>query len=195
MGWKSSSIETFAGKVRAAARRLGANGNEFSAADLGHAAGVQTFDGNRRLHWAIRDLKNAGELVAVHKGVYRLNQDQPARKRGEKRLVMWRFLRANRRVSVEDLQEIAAVSAAYAREWLQALVRLHVVAVRADGRFELLHDVVEQPRNDRKAEKLRKMRAEQKANIIAVLDDAQMRLQEAGQRLDEARGGLNALDE
>lgn len=195
MGWNKDSTTSFAGKVRAAVRRLMANGNEFTTAELSHAVGIQTFDDNKRLHWALRDLKKAGDLVAVRKGVYRLSEGRPAQKRGEKRQVMWRFLRANRRVSVEDLQEIAAVSADYAREWLQALVRLNVVAVRTDGRFELLHDVVEQPRNDHKAEKLRKMRARKKAKAVAALDEAQIRLTQAAQLLDQARDELAGMSQ
>lgn len=196
MGWNKGSTESFAGRVRAAARKLGADGNEFSAADLSHEAGVQTFDGNKRLHWVIRDLKNAGELVVVRKGVYRLGGEKGEGQRpAEKRVVMWRFLRMRRRVSVGDLQEVSGVSEAYAKEWLQMLARQGVVKAMQDGRYQLLVDSPEVPADRAKADKLRRVRARKKANLVAALDDAQMRLQEATQRLDEVRDGLRALED
>ena len=212
MGWKTSQVETFAGKVRAAARKLGAAGNEFSAADLSHAAGVQTFRGTKKLHWSIRDMKKAGELVSVSKGVYRLNSEpknrrisnvEPQKVKGgkinpatQKREVMWRFLKMRKVVSVGDLQEAAGVSEKYAREWLRMLKRQEVVKKLAGGRWRLVvTDLVEAPHDIEKAEKLRRLRAEKQSRVLAALNDARIRMDQAAKLLDVARAEVMAMGE
>jgi predicted transcriptional regulator len=197
MGWKSSGIETFAGRVRAAARQLGllSDGTriEFSAADLSHAAGVQTIRGTKKLHWAIRDMKEAGELISVRKGVYRLADGARESKVREKREVMWRFLRIRGSVTVGELQEAAGVSEEYAGEWLQMLKRRGIVKPTKGGRLRLMVDSAEAPHDLEKAEKLRKLRAERKNRLESAIDEAQIRITEAGQLLDEARDALSTL--
>lgn len=198
MAWRSSVRETFAGRVRAAARKVGVTADgtriEFSAADLSHAAGLQTFEENRKLHWVIRDFGKSGELIAVRKGVYRLIEPKRDGKPREKREVMWRFLRMRKRVTVGDLQEAAGVSEDYAGEWLQMLARQGVVKAMKNGGFQLLVDAPEVPSDRAKAEKLRRVRARKKEKLVAALDEAQIRLQEAAQRLDAVRNGLKAWD-
>ena len=202
MGWDKDSTTSFAGRVRAAARKVGVDGSWFSAADLSHAVGVQTFDGNKRLHWAVRDLKKSGELVVVGKGLYRLGEPKPKGRGGidtsqnpQKRVVMWRFLRMRRRVSVGDLQEAAGVSEEYAREWVQMLQRQGVVKALKGGTFQLLADSPEVPKDRAKAEKLRELRRVRKNRLESAIDQAQIRLTEAGQLLDDARCALAALSQ
>lgn len=208
MGWNKGSTESFAGRVRAAARKLGADGNEFSAGDLSHEAGVQTFDGNKRLHWVIRDLKNAGELVVVHKGIYRLNKEpqnlrlsntEPKKVEGGRsrslREIMWRFLRMRKVVTVGDLQEASGAAESYASEWLRMLSRQEVVKKLSGGRWQLVvTDVLDTPHDLEKAEKLRKMRAERKEKLLGLIDSALIRIGQAQLQVSLAKDELVALD-
>lgn len=173
MGWNKNSGETFTGRVRAAARKVGLSMDgtpiEFSVADLSHAVGVASSAESKKLHWALRDLKKAGELMSVRKGVYLPVEPKRERKPLEKRVVMWRFLRMRKRVTVGDLQEVAGVSEKYAEEWLQMLARRGIVKSTTSGKFQLLGDPVAMPANDEKAAKLRALRARKRAVMIGVV--------------------------
>lgn len=191
MGWNGRS-KSFAAQVRAAALQLGQNGAEFSAGALSHASGIQDRDGEKRLTWVVRDFKRTGELLPVSKGVYRLGERATTRPVPKKQ-VMWRTLRGRRTVTVDDLIEFAGVSRDYAGEWLRVLVRRGVVRNLPDGKYQLVKDSVEQPADDRKAERLRALRAERKERLERALNDAQIRMNQAATLIDLARDELATL--
>ena len=76
--------------------------------------------------------------------------------------VMWRLLRSRRTVTVEDLQEMAEAEESYVLEWLRMLIRRGIVR-ESGGSYQMIKDTVEMPRNDEKAERLRRLRAKWKA--------------------------------
>jgi len=159
--------ETFAGKIRNAGQLLGADGLRFTIDDLCHAAGLQTYENKRRVRLTLRDLTRSGEFKRVEPGVY-LYVGKSTQK-PQKQAVMLELLKMRRTVTVEDLQELAGVSADYAKEWLQLLVRREVVRAQQNGKYTLIKDTVEMPVNEEKAERLRELRSRKKAFALKEL--------------------------
>ena len=158
--------ESFAGKIREAAKALGAGGKEFRADELGDRAGLQTRSDLRRMYQTIIDFIRAGDIERVEKGVYRY-RGKPA-ERPQIQLVMWRIMRARRAVTIEDLQELAGASAAYAKQWLMMLARRQIVRKLSNGKYHLIQDLVKMPQDEEKAQKLRKIRERKKAALKAL---------------------------
>lgn len=87
---------------------------------------------------------------------------------------MWKLLRMRKRVTLDDMVEMAEVNRDYAREWLAALVKNEVARriQRPDGSglWVLCVDSLEMPVDDDKAAKLRDLRQKKKAAITGKLD-------------------------
>lgn len=180
---------SFAERIRQAARRLQERGLPITCEELGHEAGVKTRRECQAVRWTVRDMLKRGELERVEPGVFRLassSQDPPQIQ--EK---MWRVLRARRRVTVEDLQELAGASRLYALEWLQMLVKYEIVRKGDDGLYQMVKDPVEMPRNRKKAEKLRRLRrkwAEEMGRGALALGKAAEALRAAAETWTELTG-------
>ena len=86
---------------------------------------------------------------------------------------MWRLLKMRRRVTVDDLVEMAGVSRDYAREWLLILVRREVARKIQEpgkaGLWVLINDTAEMPLDENKAARLRGIRLKKK-QVISKLD-------------------------
>lgn len=170
--------QTFAGRIREAARALG----EFTAKDLGERMGVKTYTEENKIRLWLKDFLKRGEMRRVAPGRYvYAGQDRGTE---EKRQRMWRVLRARRAVTAADLQELAGASAEYAWEWLRALKRQGLVA-KTGRTWRLLHDPVEMPTMRDNAEKIRRLRAAHKA-----LADELARIEQA---LAQSRRALESL--
>ncbi len=150
------AVETFASRVRGAGQELGNWDRLFTVMDLVDRMGIQSRADKRMLYQTIRDFVRYGEWARVGKGEYRLAGVRT--KQPQKQHVMWRFLRMQRTVTVEDLQEIAGASEDYAKEWLGMLVDRGAVRDHGNGKFQLIQDTLQMPANDEKAERLRALR-------------------------------------
>lgn len=176
-------METFAGKLRKFLQSTG--GAPVSFQDMAGALDLVTARDKRPLHDAVRDFTRRGELILVDisRRVYRYRRPQKA---PEKREIMWRLLRARRKVSIEDLMELAGAARQYAAEWLQTLQRQGIVK-RHGEMYVMLKDPYHMPRNTEKAEKLRRIRAAKKRAIEAVdqslntLIEARMAISDIGE--------------
>jgi len=169
----------FADQARQAARVLSRNGQKpVTRQDLGDRLGIQTRKDMRRVDDAVRALVKSGDLTKNSpqgNGVYRWT-GQAAKP--SKQEVMWRYLRARRAVTAEELQEVAEASANYVQEWLRLLDSQKVGRWEGDV-FRLVKDPgPEPPRNESKAEYLRRRR-EQKKQALAKLDAAFVAVAEA----------------
>ena len=158
--------ETLAGRVREAARELGAGDKTFTVDDLADRMGTKTYKEKDPIRNTLRDFRRRGEVVRVAPGVYNYRGKQGGKP--EIQEVMWRTLRSMRTVTIEDLQMMAGAEEDYAREWLGFLIRRGNVRKSDNGTYRLIKDPVEMPRNDEKAEKLRRLRAKLKAAKEAV---------------------------
>lgn len=87
---------------------------------------------------------------------------------GELQEIMWRFLRARKKVTIDDLIEISGAGERYIKEWLQMLVRREIVRKYKNGNYLMIKDPVEMPRNESKAKRLRRIRAEKKKALDAI---------------------------
>jgi hypothetical protein len=173
--------ETFAGKIRQAAKDLGHGGESFTTRALSVKANLKTRKEEKRMLNALRDFVKAGEVQRVSLGVYvylgKQRKDLPLKDQ------MRNYLKIKKVVTIEELQELGAAET-YAREWLQMLMRRGVVADRGNGRFELIAEMAV-PENEEKAERLRKLRAVRKAEIAAALDEMSEALGRVRQALTE----------
>lgn len=174
--------KTITDKVRAIAKQLSSKGVEITAEAVGDKCGVQTFDQRKRIYNILYDLYRTGELERTGRGSYRYVGKPPARP--QKQLIMWRFLRMQRTVTIEDLQEVAGVSADYALEWLGFLASRKLIRDHGNGKYQLVSDVLEMPRNDEKAAKLRELRRRKKAALEAM-KDARKAIDKAEQALEQ----------
>jgi len=60
--------------------------------------------------------------------------------------IMWRLMQNRKVVTYDDLQELAGVSRSYAQEWMATLVKREVVRKLSNGRFQLIGDIVSEPK-------------------------------------------------
>ena len=158
-------------------------GGEADTNQLSWLLQLKTGQEHKRLLNTLCDLARSGKIVRVRQGVY---APAPAAGQPDKREIMWRLLKMRRRVTVEDLMEMADVSAAYAHEWLQLLVKREVVrAIQEPGqmRWVLINDSAEMPQDSDKAARLRNIRLNKKkalaklAGISTALGEVRQLLQ------------------
>lgn len=157
---------SFAGQVREAARSLGRDGATFSYEDIGGVVGIQKYAEKHKIWDAVADLRKAGEIELVSRGV--LSWKGKIKQKPQIRERMWRALKAKGSVTVPDLQELAGASEAYAREWIQMLVRREVVRAFDNGRYQLIKDPDEMPQNTEAVEKYRNIRGRKKLALEAI---------------------------
>jgi len=146
---------------------------------------VQTYHDKDRVKKAIYEILKTGGIERIEHGLY---QTVRTKKAPEIRERMWRILRANRAVTIEDLQELAGAGEAYAKEWLQMLARQGVVRHLKNGRWQMIYDPVEMPRDKEKAEKLRNIRLRKREAVEDALNRAQT-------AIIEARTALGKMEE
>ncbi|MHB8808936.1 MAG: hypothetical protein ACYC9M_02835 [Desulfobulbaceae bacterium] len=182
--------ESFAQKVLVTLIRLSAKLGEAEVGELSNALMVQTRERHKRMLNALSDLKKAGKVVRLRQGVYAPAPDKSLPS-SELRAVMWRLLRMRRRVTVDDLVEMAGASATYALDWLQMLHARGVVSKLTQGAasnprvWQLINDTVEMPVDTDNAARLRELRKKKKQQALADLAAAQKLLGKAHQAITE----------
>lgn len=175
----------FADQARRAALELSRNGQKLvSRQDLGDRLGIQTRKDMRKVDEAVKALLKSGDLERQEPGLFRFT-GQPLKP--SKQEVMWRYLRARRAVTTEELEEVAEATPDYVREWLRLLVKQKLV--RRDGdNYRLIQDPgPEPPRNESKAAYLKRRREQQKQALV--------KLDAAWAAIAEARLAVSRLEE
>lgn len=173
-------MESMAGKVRNALKKLGRSGEEISASALAEHMGLRTHKKKIPLYATLTDMRKRGEVISIKKGVY---QFKPIKKT-LLRTIMWRILRAGKKASVEDLMELAGASEAYAQEWLRMLEKREIVKKMKGGIYRLVDDVVIEPENTERVERMRNWRKKKKL-AMAALDKASKAIDTAKKALKE----------
>lgn len=166
---------SFTDKVRKLVKTLGQT-REVKVSEVAIKLDLVGGQEKRLLYRALCDLQKAGEIERTRTGFYRWKGKAPAKPEFQE--VMWRILRARKVVTIEDLQELAGAKESYIKEWLCMLVRRDVVRKVKGGRYQLINDTVEMPRNEKKAARLRRMRAN-KTDALKALDKAHLAITEA----------------
>ena len=154
--------KTFAGKVR---KLIAACPREFRTQEIAEKLDL-VFDKEKQpLYQALRDFAETGEIKKIRQGVFVYKgRKNPA----QFQEIMWRFLRARKKVTIDDLVEISGAERKYAREWLLMLVRREIVRKYKNGNYLIIKDTVDMPRNEEKAQRLRRIRAEKKKALDAL---------------------------
>lgn len=179
--------QSYAGSVLAKALELAAAGNgEATVADISAAMNTHTRVQHKRVMNILSEHARDGRLHRIRQGVY--GPLPAAARQPDKREVMWRLLKMRRRVTLDDLIEMAGVSREYAREWLAMLAKHDVVrkaqtALNAPAVWTLVNDTVAMPIADDKAAKLRALRLKKKEAIAGKLDAIDTALGEVRQIL------------
>ena len=162
---------SFAGRMLAIIKKeYGLSGGEFGVDELIEPLFIQTRKDKKRCLNALCDHADAGRLVRVSRGRYRLpHTGEHRREKPPIRNRMWSILRWKGTVTIADLQELTGASESYAREYLQLLSRREIVRRlpqpgNQPSKYQLIKtDQVEPPVNDEKADYLKSMR---KANFL-----------------------------
>ncbi|MBA3007155.1 hypothetical protein KKC83_06840 [Patescibacteria group bacterium] len=177
---QQSFAKTVSDTLQAAAQ---SGGGEADANKLSCLLHLQTRKDHKRLLNTLSDLARSGKIVRVRQGVY---APAPIAGQPDKREIMWRLLKMRRRVTVDDLVEMADVSHAYANEWLRLLVKREVVRMvhllDGSGGWVLINNCAEMPQDSDKAERLRNLRLKKK-KALARLDSISTALGEVRQLL------------
>lgn len=167
------SKPTLTGRIRSELQNFGRD--EIDLHDLGDKLGVQTREDLKKVRYALKDLAKQGEVEKIGVNLYRAKPKAPGQP--SKQEVMWRVLRARRSVTASDLQELADVDRSYAQEFLRSLLKRGVVRQAGangdgkfvmDGKFVLVEDQVELPKNEAKADYLRQRRSAKKQALEAL---------------------------
>lgn len=111
-------MQSFAQRCREAASKLG----HFTAAELGDAVSVQSFEDQRRVRQTITDFVSSGEVERTGSGQYRYKgKDESGEVPIYERMhAAMRFLK--KRFSINDIILISGSSRAYAQEFLRKQV-------------------------------------------------------------------------
>jgi len=141
---------------------------------------------HKRMLNTLGELTGEGKLRRIRQGVYGPPLPTATPAEPDKREVMWRLLKMRRRVTVDDLMEMAGVSRDYARQWLVILVRREVARKIQEpgkaGLWVLINDSAEMPVDEDKAARLRNIRLKKK-RMITKLDSISTALGEVRQIL------------
>jgi len=152
-------------KVREIAKGLSERRLDVTCNAVSEASGVQSYRDKKIVRDILYDLFRYGELERVERGVYRY-VGKPKRS-PQKQEIMWRFFRMQRTVALDDLRMIGEVSRDYAQEWISVLVNRGIARDLGNGKYQLIVDTLEMPRNREKAERLRLIRERKKAMLEA----------------------------
>lgn len=158
------------------------NGGEIGTNDVSISLLLMKKNDHKRLLNTLSELTGEGKLRRVRQGVYAAPVVPAKSSQPEKREVMWRILRIRKKVTLDDLVEIAGVGRDYARQWLSMLAA-HGVVRKIDQFWLLQHDSVEMPVMDDEAARLRRLRLKKKAAMVARLDSIDTALTEVRQIL------------
>jgi len=174
-----------AGRVREALRSLGGGGKEITCPALARELDMVSNKEKQTLYRALRDFVASGEVTRIRRGVYIYNgKNRPQ----ELQAIMWRYLRANRTVTIDDLVAIAGASHNYAAEWVYMLERRKILAkIRTAGarKYRLISDPVIMPENKSKARKLRRLRRQKRREALVSLGEAQNAISRARKAVRE----------
>lgn len=162
---------SFANKVRKIIKAQA--GLSVRIAETAKTMGLVSDADKRPLYGALIDMRKSGEITRIARGKYKWAEKQTDK--SQIREIMWRFFRAKRTISVEDLQEIAGAKKTYASEWLRMLCR-NDIARKAGRKYIMIKDPVAMPDDDEKAERLRKLR---KSKTLAALNEAEIAIKKA----------------
>lgn len=154
--------ETFAGKIR---KIIAAYPGEFRTQDIAVRLDLVFAGDKQPLYQALKDFVLTGEIEKIRKGVFRYKGKQGTPQFQE---IMWRVLRSRRKVTVDDLIEISGAREIYVKEWLRMLMRREIVRKYKNGNYLIIKDTVDMPRNEKKAQRLRRIRAQKKKALDAL---------------------------
>lgn len=184
MGWG------FNEKVREQIKILGADGREVANSELAVALDLVFDKDKRNMYRALADMRKHGEVKRCRPGVY-IYTAKP-KTEDELRQKIWRAIRSNRVVTIDDLMELAGASETYAKDYVQMLVRREVVkAIRTKkGRwkYQLINDPVIMPKNEDNAKKQCKIRRQKKREALVALGEAQNAISRARKAVGEIPG-------
>ena len=166
--------ETFENKVRKIIKDHAGK----SIKNLGMIAmlGIKTKAEKQSLYNALVDLRKSGEIIRIKKGEYKWlgKKADP-----QLREIMWHILRARKNITIEDMQELSGAAELYVREWLRMLCARGIVKKTGSGKYSMIKDPVIMPGDDKKADRLRKMRKQKKIEALAALTAADLAIKKA----------------
>lgn len=175
--------------LEAALTIAAANGGRASAGEVSSKLFVQTRLEHKRVLNILSQLSQQGRLARISQGVY--GPIPASGKTLEKREIMKNIINIRKRVTVEDMVEMAEVTKEYAREWLRLMtVNGALRKEQAPGMpatWYRVREITELPNDTGKAERLRQIRKQQKQQLTSRLDAI-------GDTIGEIRTLLDTMD-
>ena len=171
-----------AGRVREAMRSSG--DKEIVSSDLAVKLNMVSDKEKQILYRVLRDFAKSGEITRIRRGIYVKHKDKPP----QLQEIMWRYLRAKKTVTIDDLIEISGASREYAAEWVYMLARREIIKTIKIGsarKYQLISDPVIMPKNEDNAKKLRKIRKQKKREALVALGEAQNAISRARKAVGE----------
>lgn len=174
-----------AAKTREALQSFGAGGREVASSALAIELDMIADKEKQTLYRVMRDFVKSGEIMRVRRGVYIYNfKNKPP----ELQEIMWRYLRAKKIVTIEDLQVISNASRDYTAEWVQMLVKREIarrIRVGNNWKYQLINDPVIMPVNEENRKKLRGLRKQKKREALRALAAVDIAIREAQKKILE----------
>ena len=151
------------------------NGGSVSVGKIYPALAAQHPKERKRILNILSDLVRQERLSRISQGVY--GPVPSIGKPLDKRMIMKNIVNIRKRVTVEDLMEMADVTGTYAREWLRLMtangaLRKEQYAPGMQATWYRVREIVEVPNDTAKAEKLREIRRQKKqiSDRLDVID-------------------------
>lgn len=163
-------------------RKFAPGGVRFTGKEIAKLLGVQTPKDREKLRNRFKNLVRSRALTRCERDVFRLTEKGQGLEYSRKQQVMWRYLRIQKTLGVEDLMVLAEVSENYAQEWLNLLVERGIVRDHGNGKFQLIKSVPHKQGNAVKGDNAR--------NIKLALQELQS-AREAIQRAESLLGGMD----
>lgn len=174
-----------AAKIREALRSLGKEGKEIESSVLAIKLDMVVDKEKQVLYRALRDFVKSGEVTQIRRGVCVYNSGNKPPQLQE---IMWRYLRARKTVTIDDLVEISGASREYASEWVYMLARREIVEKIRLGRarkYRLISDPVVMPKDSARADRLMELRKQKKKEALAALVAVDTAVREAQKKILE----------
>lgn len=131
-----------------------------TAADLGHALDVRTYEDRARVRGVIQALRKSGEIRTRNKHFGRVVYEYISRPKKRTKLdIIWHLIRSHRRFDADEIERLSGAARHTVLEYLRCLKDFEYLRKKGRSRWELILDPgPETPVNTAKCQRLRRLR-------------------------------------
>ena len=164
---------TYSNQIREKIKKLN---SVFCAADLQE-------QNQEKLRSVLKAMVKTGEITRVARGKYQYVGEKTGSTTMQQKA--WKIIRARKKVTIEDIIELAGMTKNYAQDWLNTL-KANGIVKKASKQYILIKDTVSMPINAHHAQYMKKYNKNKKA-INTELDNIE-------KSIKQIRTNLNTLN-